>query len=158
MKPIRPIRFKAKDIKTGEWVDGYYTTHHFANYDERGEVKGFSERHCIFNDDPGNRKGGYWTYINPATLCQFTGMKDNDGSNIWENDIVYDTMMTAGCYMRVFWYEKYGCFKCYHPVHGIIPVQSDSIEKVGNIFDDVEVLDSEYEPHEVRWMLEMKEL
>lgn len=157
MKQPRPIRFKAKDIRTGEWVDGYYAIQHIVINDDFG-IRDFKEDHTIFNDEPGTRSGCYWRSINPATLCQFTGMVDNNYNNIWEGDIVYDPLMTAGNFMRVFWYEKYGCFKCYHPVQGILPVQSESLEVVGNIFDDAGILEGEYEPHEVKWMLDLKEL
>lgn len=159
MKQPRPIRFKAKDIRTGEWVEGLYAIIYETITGDDGEPVGFRQYPSIYViDEPWRPNGGHLEEVYPQTLCQFTGMVDNNNNNIWEGDIVYDPLMTAGNFMRVFWYEKYGCFKCYHPVHGVLPVQSESLEVVGNIFDDIEVLDSEYEPHEVRWMLEMKDL
>lgn len=159
MKQPRPIRFKAKDIRTGEWVEGLYAIIYETITGDDGEPVGFRQYPSIYViDEPWRPNGGHWEEVYPQTLCQFTGMVDNNNNNIWEGDIVYDPLMTAGNFMRVFWYEKYGCFKCYHPVQGILPVQSESLEVVGNIFDDAGILEGEYEPHEVKWMLDLKEL
>ena len=84
MKPsnMRQIRFKARSLKTNEMVEGFYALQHISKID------GFEEHYCIFNDEPGYRKGSYWTEIDPDTLCQQTGMDDMYMMPIWEHDIV----------------------------------------------------------------------
>ena len=47
----REIRFRGKDIKTGEWIEGFYAMHHVPETDNHDKVTGFKEIPCIFNDE-----------------------------------------------------------------------------------------------------------
>lgn len=76
--------FKAKRVDNGEWVQGYY-------------VKGLDvfenceEAHIIFQPNTMFYSGGEtdgWYEVDPATICQCTGLKDKNGKLIWENDIM----------------------------------------------------------------------
>lgn len=77
----REIKFKAKSIYNGEWVYGDLLhktdgTHIYVGKDEGGHTL------C--------------TRIDPSTVCQFTGMKDEKGNEIWEGDIVHDSYDLLG--------------------------------------------------------------
>ena len=86
---MRRIRFKARALKTGNMVEGYYAHQHIANFDADGQhINSYDEQDAIFNDEPGNRNGSYWVNIDPETLCQQTGMDDMFQLSIWEHDIV----------------------------------------------------------------------
>ena len=86
---MRPIRFKAIALGTREMVEGYYAHQHIAVFDkDENTILGYQEEDAIYNDEPGNRKGSYWTRIEPDTLCQQTGADDMFFMPIWEHDIV----------------------------------------------------------------------
>ncbi len=74
--------FKAKRLDNGEWVTGYYVKR-LDMYDK--EVHLIFEPATIFYSN-GATDG--WNEIGPATICQCTGLKDKNGTLIWENDIV----------------------------------------------------------------------
>lgn len=70
--PRIPSQMRAKDLKTGEWVHGWYVQLHEAIFDEKNEFTGkFEVHHAIFNDIK-DRQGGYWTDIEPRTLEPWT--------------------------------------------------------------------------------------
>ena len=82
---------KAKHIKTGEWVEGYYYKMAETTYCPIGDVPPVPVHHYILHEtmtDWGlpNRMLQY--EIDPATLCQCTGLKDKNGKLIYENDIM----------------------------------------------------------------------
>lgn len=66
----KPRKYKAKHIRTGEWVTGWYVLQHIPNFDEKGlQIRSYTEIHSLFNDEVSHRsKGGYWQEIDPATL------------------------------------------------------------------------------------------
>lgn len=68
------IKFKAKRIDTGEWVQGDIV--HGTNY------VGISRLNSAIFDVPVVYK------VDPDTVCQFTGLTDCKGNEIWEGDIV----------------------------------------------------------------------
>lgn len=74
----RIIKFKAKKLSDGEWVEGYF-------YKECGNTYIIEDRQ---DDSMLNRNHPY--KVDPSTVCQYTGLTDKDGKDIFENDILYD--------------------------------------------------------------------
>lgn len=73
---IREIKFKAKRLYNGEWVCGYF-------YEENGNT------YIIENRQEESMLNRNVTYeVDPSTVIQFTGMKDANGAELWENDII----------------------------------------------------------------------
>nr|DAG54645.1 MAG TPA: YopX protein [Caudoviricetes sp.] len=73
---IENIKFKAKRLDGKGWVCGYF-------YEENGNT------YIIENRQKESKLNRNLTYqVDPSTVCQFTGMADCKGNEIWEGDIV----------------------------------------------------------------------
>lgn len=70
----RNIKFKAKRLDNGEWVKGDLV--HSTSY------VGISYPSDEFSDVPIVHR------VDPKTVCMFTGLKDCDGNEIYEGDII----------------------------------------------------------------------
>lgn len=130
--------FRAKRIDNGEFVIG--------NYQRRFDLLG-NEEHYIFCSKSHNA----WEYaeVDPSTICQCTGLKDKNGTLIWENDICkvgwIDNEAQAEGISKVTWdkngyypwLDEYSCDGC------DLFNEIMFIEVIGNIFDNPELLEQE---------------
>lgn len=66
----RNIIFRAREIKTGKLIVGYYAVLHLPEFDKDNPDKkvGYSEKYCIFNDTDNRSNGSYWHDIDIDTL------------------------------------------------------------------------------------------
>jgi len=95
---MRNILFKAKREDTEEWVEGYYT------YYPKGMDGTNDTIHAIRNTSTITNK---FYFVNPETLCQFTGQYDKKGKMIWENDTVKCVKTGVAYYWgRVVWNDN----------------------------------------------------
>lgn len=131
--------YKAKRKDNGEWVTGQYVKG-LDTYDK--EVHLIFEPATIFYSS-GETDG--WSEIDPATICQCTGLKDKNGKLIWENDIVACHDFTEEKYViawkqdeACFEYQQYGC-----SIMNFEQLSGCEVEVVGNIFDNAGLLESE---------------
>ena len=133
--------YKAKRIDNGEWVQGYYV---------KGSDMYEKEMHVIFKPDTifyshGETDG--FVEIDPSTICQCTGLEDRNGKLIWENDICdrnekYPEIVkyNDGDWQLDYSYSKgkETGFCCCNL--GFYSVERKSVEVIGNIFDNPELL------------------
>lgn len=71
---VENIRFKAKRLDNGEWVEG--DLKHSTSY------VGIGYPSSAFPDVPIVHR------VDPSTVCQFTGLKDFYAEEVWEGDII----------------------------------------------------------------------
>lgn len=124
---MRKIRFRGKTRATAEWVYGSVVT-----YDD-GAVAMCS-----------NVDGRYeWRYVEPTTVGQYTGMDDDDGEEIYEDDILIakDVFGDEKEYIVAF-------DNNYHHAFGLLDKDGywfdfrefESMTIIGNIHDNPEFL------------------
>lgn len=120
---IRKIKFKAKRLDNGEWVEG--DLKHSASY------IGIGYPSCVFPDVPVVHR------VDPSSVCQFTGLKDCKGNEIWEHDLIHFVGYKPTA--EVIWSEENYAFMVAsenEPLYWLPDVlEIGKIEKVGNKFD-----------------------
>lgn len=126
---IENIKFKGKRLDGKGWVCGYF-------YEENGNI------YIIENRQKESMLNRNITYqVDPSTVCQFTGMKDKTGNDVWEGDLVresYELLDIDNLY-EVIYIEEDGAFafKCINKADNYEPyINVADTVVVGNKFDN----------------------
>lgn len=120
---IENIKFKAKRLDNGEWVKGDLV--HSTSY------VGISYPSDEFSDVPIVHR------VDPSSVCQYTGLKDKEGMDIFEGDLLYDE--DSGIVSAIKWkrnicgyvYEKAGAFATMR----VFSNHTCFLKVIGNKFD-----------------------
>lgn len=126
---MRTIKFKAKTLKDGEWIVG-----------DLAHINGET---CIKLEEESNKVFPTCKKVDPSTVCQFTEMKDIEGNDIYESDVLRSDKYPYSClkdnerdnyYAVVYYCEEGACF-------GTVTAKNPSSDVRGisdGILDDVE--------------------
>lgn len=138
MNEKRENLFRGKRKKDGKWVEGYYVF-------QDVEVGDKETHHFILTHD---EFGFLWHEVDPATIGQYTGMTGENGTRIFEGDIVhvYDAMVQ---YSAPF-HEYEGCvdhfcgsFRVNCGDHTHYRWADYEVTVIGNIHDNPELLEAQ---------------
>ncbi len=144
---MREIKFRGKRLDNGEWLYGSLLVSYFKDdKKERYFITQFSGNYTFEHE------------VNPATVGQYTGLKDKNGRDIWEGDIFKED--GSGIVRSVFRVPGGLAFEDnpvsfgydhrapVYPYSSIAEMQSVSwlsqcCEVIGNIHDNPELLKTE---------------
>ena len=142
---MREIKFRGKDLNTGEWA--------------YGDLHTLCDHIHIHTEITSFPFAGKRSFIDPETIGQFTGLQDKNGRDIYEGDIIRKTETTyrmtdigvvkycneeAKFVLHVT--DKYGAYdfsfvKDFQSQdgHATVPCHNE-YEVIGNVYDDKELL------------------
>ena len=139
----REIKFRGKVFNYGKdcgWVYGYYHCEYTGNF--------YS---CISTIDPEKAETNLYS-VEENTVGQFTGLRDKNGKEIYDGDIIHYTHH-AGYLLdsfvgEVVWMDDYACFGYStmgydYAFADIDEIDSDflsHVEVIGNIYENPELL------------------
>lgn len=140
---MREIRFRGKRIDNGEWVTGAYI---------HNSGKPFIISHEVIDWDDEFFAPEFWWRVDPSTVGQYTGLKDKNGREIFEGDIVEakdpykynskeifytcEVVFTEGAaFMLKHTYENWGTVGIRY-----FGLRDMELEVIGNIHDNPEQL------------------
>lgn len=127
---MREIKFRAWDIKNNKWLELDYPTQHMNPFTGKimfDEDNSCSDPECCGGPNP------MWEDNDNYILCQYTGLKDKNGKEIYEGD-----MISYGVGSLPIKFNN-GCF-CYTNIEGeecrLYQNMICACEVIGNIYED----------------------
>ncbi|WP_302373868.1 YopX family protein [Alistipes timonensis] len=121
---MRTIKFRGKRLDNGEWVVGHL-----------GIM--WNEWHIFGWDDTNTAYP-----VNPATIGQYTGLKDDKNKEIYDGDIVQDEYegVAKVCFDSYSWQLIYGIGDNGDQVQSFEELDGLRIAIIGNIHDNPELI------------------
>ena len=140
---VREIKFRGQQIGNGEWVYGYLRVFDDGSYHITTKVERNVARHI--DGKPFYTLYGVEHEVYPETVGQYTGLKDRNGVEIWEGDIVRGHRYSNGFRKEIVGRVMFG-FNGWD-IAGVGEYVRDTTrltsfcEVIGNIYDNLELLE-----------------
>ena len=129
---IEDIKFKAKRLDNGEWIVGSLIR----------STEGVKERTYIV-DNFSSMSDYSVVGVDPSTVCQFTGLKDCEGKEVWDHDLLQHPFRETEEIYEVSWSQEEGGFIVKESVSGArlltflcAALTLFKFKVIGNKFDD----------------------
>ena len=148
---MHDIKFRGKRIDNGEWVEGYYYKAKYCRTDDE-----LCDYITVPHPKEYNEPSSHYI-VDSKTVGQYTGLKDKNGTKIFEGDMInpfddeIDKMVVEFrlgqfllClygergYMAEYGWEEEGNYGCFEAEP--LSTYGDDIEVIGNIHDNPELL------------------
>ena len=126
---MRDIQFRGKRRDNGEWVEGYYYKAKYCRTDDE-----LCDYITVPHPKEYNEPSSHYI-VNPETVGQYTGLKDKNGTKIFEGDIVAMPAYGGGKHKAVV-YFKGGKFAVDGSNYHFKDIAPKRIEVIGNIYDN----------------------
>lgn len=118
---MREILFKGKRVDNGKWIKSHSIM----------QIKGQNPRLWVEHEG--------WVEVIPETVGEYTGLKDKNGTKIFEGDLIDDDVWSVAycdgegefCGMQVGWYVQRDAWTSWYGL-----TYDTLAEVVGNIHDN----------------------
>lgn len=130
----RDIKFRGKRIDNGTWVYGYL----IGNDAIVGEIVEWDSEY--FNTE-------FWRKVDPETVGQYTGLKDKNGKEIYEGDVLLEILSPDEKYAHVVVWSQDDCawmFEYYGDLFTASEMNFEQCEVIGNIYSNPEMLEDNH--------------
>lgn len=140
---MREIEFRGKSLVTREWLLGNLVCA------ENGHPYILSPDVCVVDGHHIRKEDDMPRYIDPATVGQYTGLKDKNGTKIYEGDILSSDLgrpivveYKNGAFMLRCTYNENVYHDIFFPCDEVPQSTISWTEVIGNIHDNKELLES----------------